>query len=89
MFVSLRPYSVGEREHGSKGLCQERAYVSGIEVRRRCRLTVFVCSVPECVAVSGRRWRLIVFVYSVPECVGVLGRRWRLTHIRFDNFRVF
>lgn len=29
---------MGEREHGAKGLCQERAYVSGLQVRHSDRI---------------------------------------------------
>lgn len=36
---------MGKREHGSKGLCQERAYVSGIEA---------ACSLLESVANNGK-----------------------------------
>ena len=45
--------------------------------RRRCRLPVFVYSVPGvCVGVlRRRRCRLTVFVYSIPVCFGVLRRR--------------
>merc|ERR1712232_682941 len=38
---------MGEREHGAKGLCQERAYVSGIEAANSLMDSIGLSSLPK------------------------------------------